>query len=250
MLPAANVLQPLIDVLEAVIKFLHDDAGFGWVMAIIGLTFIVRLAVLPLSLRGIRSMRRMQVIAPKAKELQQKYKDDPQRFQRETMRLYKEEGVNPFSSCLPFLLQFPFFIAIYSLLRGSGFKDDVQASGDAGSLLISSVVENPKGAELIVLIVLFVVTTTATFLYTMTMTPTANPSQRYLFMILPLAIVPFIATAPAGLAVYWIATNVWSLGQQFVVQQIMPAPPPPTPEEIKAARPPPPPPRKKKRRRR
>jgi YidC/Oxa1 family membrane protein insertase len=143
-------------------------------------------------------MRRMQVIAPKAKELQQKYKDDPQRFQRETMRLYKEEGVNPFSSCLPFLLQFPFFIAIYSLLRGSGFKDDVQASGDAGSLLISSVVENPKGAELIVLIVLFVVTTTATFLYTMTMTPTANPSQRYLFMILPLAIVPFIATAPAG----------------------------------------------------
>jgi YidC/Oxa1 family membrane protein insertase len=250
MLPAANVLQPLIDVLDGVIKFLHNDAGFGWVMAIIGLTFIVRLAVLPLSLRGIRSMRRMQVIAPKAKELQEKYKDDPQRFQRETMKLYKEEGVNPFSSCLPFLLQFPFFIAIYSLLRGSSFKTDVIAGGDPGGLGISSVIEKPQGAELVVLIVLFVVTTTATFLYTMTMTPTTNPSQRFLFMIFPLAIVPFIATAPAGLAVYWIATNVWSLGQQFIVQQIMPAPPPPTPEQIKAARPPPPPPRKRKRRRR
>jgi YidC/Oxa1 family membrane protein insertase len=250
MLLVANILQPLIDVLEGVIKFLHDDIGFGWVVAIIGLTFIVRLAVLPLSLRGIRSMRRMQVIAPKAKELQQKYKDDPQRFQREVMALYKQEGVNPFSSCLPLLLQLPFFFAIYSLLRGSSFKADVVASGDPGGLLVSSVVEKPTGAELVVLIVLFVITTAATFLYTMTMTPTANPSQRYMFMILPLAIVPFIAAAPAGLAVYWIATNVWSLGQQFIVQQFMPAPPPPTPEQIKASRPPPPPPRKKKRRRR
>ena len=117
-LPLANILQPLIDVADSIIKFFHDDVGFSWGIAIIALTFTVRVAVLPLSLRGIRSMRRMQLVAPKIQALKEKYKDDPQRFQRETMELYKKEGVNPFSSCLPFILQIPFFIAIYQLLRG------------------------------------------------------------------------------------------------------------------------------------
>jgi YidC/Oxa1 family membrane protein insertase len=247
--PAASILDPLIAPLEAIIKFLHDDVGLNWVMAIIGLTFIVRLAVLPLSLRGLKSMRRMQIVAPELKRIQEKYKDDRQRAQQETMKFYKESGVNPLSSCLPILIQFPFFIAIYQLLRGGSFKADVLAGGDPGGVLISSVVAAPTGAELIVLIVLFIVTTSATFLYTMSTTPTVSGAQRYLFMIFPLAIVPFIANAPAGLAVYWIATNVWSLGQQFLVQQVMPAPPPPSPEEQRAAKPPPPPPRKRKRRR-
>jgi YidC/Oxa1 family membrane protein insertase len=166
------------------------------------------------------------------------------------MKIYREEGVNPLSSCLPFVIQFPFFIAIYQLLRGSSFKADVLASPPPGFLFVQSVVADPTGAELIVLIVLFIVTTSATFLYTMTTTPTATGAQRYMFMVLPLIIVPFIAKAPAGLAVYWIATNVWSLGQQLLVQRLIPAPPPPAPEEKKAARPPPPPPRKRKRRRR
>jgi YidC/Oxa1 family membrane protein insertase len=246
----ANILQPLIAPLEAIIKFLHDDVGMNWALAIIGLTFIVRLVVLPLSLRGIKSMRRMQIIAPELKRIQEKYKDDRQRMQQETMKVYQESGINPLSSCLPLLIQFPFFIAIYQLLRGSGFKDDVLASGNPGGLLVHSVVAAPTGAELIVLIVLFIATTAATFFYTMSVTPTATGAQRYLFMIFPLIVVPFIINAPAGLAVYWIATNVWALGQQLLVQRVMPAPPPPTPEEAKAAKPPPPPPRKKKRRRR
>ena len=248
-LPLANILQPLITPLEAINKFLHNDVGFNWVLAIVGLTFIVRLAVLPLSLRGIKSMRRMQILAPKLKKVQEKYKDDRQRLQQETMKIYQESGINPLSSCLPFVIQFPFFIAIYQLLRGSSFKGDVTASGNPGGVLIHSVISAPTGAELIVLIVLFIVTTSATFLYTMSTTPTATGAQRYMFMIFPLIIVPFIAKAPAGLAVYWIATNVWSLGQQFLVQQIIPAPPPPSPEEERAAKPPPPPPRKRKRRR-
>jgi YidC/Oxa1 family membrane protein insertase len=249
-LPLANIFQPLITPLEAIIKFLHDDVGLNWVLAIIGLTFIVRLVLLPLSLRAIRSMRRMQIVAPELQKLKEKYKDDPQRFQREVMEVYKKEGVNPFSSCLPFLIQIPFFFAIYQLLRGSDFKDDVIASGSAGGVLVHSVVSAPTGAELIVLIVLFIVTTTATFLYTMSVNPTTTGAQRYIFMVLPLAIVPFIISAPAGLAVYWISTNVFSLGQQWIVQKMIPAPSPPTPEEVKASKPPPPPPRKKKRRRR
>ena len=83
----------------------------------------------------------------------------------------------------------------------------------------------------------------------MSTTPTVSGAQRYLFMVFPLIIVPFIAKAPAGLAVYWIATNVWSLGQQLLVQRLIPAPAPPPPEQAAKAKAPPPPPRKKKRRR-
>jgi len=247
-LPLANILQPLEDLADIIIKFVHDDVGMSWGLSIIALTFIVRIAVLPLSLRGIRSMRRMQIVAPKIQALKEKYKDDPQRFQRETMELYKKEGVNPFSSCLPFILQIPFFIAIYQLLRGDTFQQDVEASPPAGFLFVKSVIEAPHGAELIVLIVLFVTTTAASVLLTTATSPTASPAQRYLMLLFPLIIVPFIINAPAGLAVYWIATNVFSLGQQWVVQKVIPAPTKPTPEVAKAAKPPPPPPRKKKRR--
>ena len=248
--PLANILQPLEDLADVVIKFVHDDVGMSWGLSIIALTFIVRIAVLPLSLRGIRSMRRMQIVAPKIQALKEKYKEDPQRFQRETMELYKKEGVNPFSSCLPFILQIPFFIAIYQLLNGDTFQADVEASPPAGFLFVKSVIESPHGAELIVLIVLFVTTTAASVLLTTATSPTASPAQRYLMLLFPLIIVPFIINAPAGLAVYWIATNLFSLGQQWVVQKVIPAPTPPTPEEVKTTKPPPPPPRKKKRRRR
>src|SRR5215212_12080578 len=146
-LPLANILQPLEDLANAIITFCHDDIGLSWGIAIIAMTFIVRLALLPLSLRGIRSMRRMQVVAPKLKELKDKYKDDPQRFQRETMEVYKKEGVNPFSSCLPFILQIPFFIAIYQLLRGDTFQQDVENSPPAGFLFVKSVIESAHGAE-------------------------------------------------------------------------------------------------------
>jgi YidC/Oxa1 family membrane protein insertase len=249
-LPLANILQPLIDLADIIIKFVHDNVGLSWGLSIIALTFIVRLAVLPLSLRGIRSMRRMQIVAPKIQALKEKYKDDPQRFQRETMELYKKEGVNPFSSCLPFILQIPFFIGIYQLLRGDTFQADVMASPPPGFLFVKSVIEAPQGAELIVLIILFVTTTAASVLLTTATSPTASPAQRYLMLLFPLIIVPFIINAPAGLAVYWIATNVFSLGQQWVVQKIIPAPVQPTPEEAKAIKAPPPPPRKKKRKRR
>jgi YidC/Oxa1 family membrane protein insertase len=249
-LPLANILQPLIDVADAIIKFFHDNVGFSWGVAIIALTFTVRIAVLPLSLRGIRSMRRMQIVAPKIQALKERYKDDPQRFQRETMELYKKEGVNPFSSCLPFILQIPFFIAIYQLLRGDTFQHDVTTNPPPGFLFVDSVIKAPTGAELWILIILFVTTTAASVLLTTATSPTASPAQRYMMLLFPLIIVPFIINAPAGLAVYWIATNLFSLGQQWIVQRVMPAPTPPTPDEVKQTKAPPPPPRKKKRKRR
>jgi YidC/Oxa1 family membrane protein insertase len=250
MLVLANILQPLEDLAEAIITFFQEDFGWSWGLAIVGMTFVIRLALLPLSLRGIRSMRRMQLVAPQLKEIQEKYKDDRERQQRAMMELYQKEGVNPFSSCLPFILQIPFFIAIYQLLRGEAFRTDVTESGAPESFLfIESILEKPTGVEMVLLIVLFIATTVLTFLYTTTTTQTATGAQKYIFLALPVFFAPFIATQPAGLGLYWIATNVWSLLQQVVVQQFMPAPTPPSPEEAKAAKPPPPPPRKRKRRR-
>jgi YidC/Oxa1 family membrane protein insertase len=244
------LLQPFVDLADAIINFFEGTVGLSWGLAIVGLTFAVRLMTLPLSLTGIRSMRRMQLVAPELKQVQEKYKDDRERQQREMLALYREHGVNPLASCFPFLLQIPFFIAIYELLRSDTFRDEVISSGASESFLfINSILEKPEGAEMAVLIVLFIATTVLTFLYTTATTQTATGAQRYIFLALPVLFAPLIATQPAGLGLYWIATNVWSLGQQVVVQRVMPMQTPPTPEERAAAKPPPPPPRKKKKRR-
>ena len=241
----ANILQPLIDAAEWVIVFLHDDVGLTWGLAIVGLTFITRALILPLSIKQIRSMRALQALQPQLKEIQERYKDDKERQQREMIGFYKEHGINPLASCWPLLLQLPVFFALYSLLSGDSFQADVEASGSASFLFVDSIVEKPAGAELVILIVLFIVTQLAAGLV---MATKVEGPQRIIMFVFPVLIAPFIITQPAGLAIYWIATNVWTLGQQAVVKQLLPAPEIPTIEEIKATRPPPPPPRKKKRR--
>ena len=244
------IFQPFVDLAEAIIKFFAETIGLSWGLAIVMLTLTVRLLTLPLSITGIRSMRRMQLVAPELKAVQEKYKDDRERQQREMLSLYKEHGVNPLASCFPFLLQIPFFIAVYSLLRGDTFQTDVEDSGKAVDFLfVPDILIPPEGAVKWVLIALFISTTVLTFLYTTATTQTATGAQRYIFLALPLLFAPVIANQPAGLGLYWITTNVWSLGQQVVVQRIMPMPMPVSPEEAKAIKPPPPPPRKKKKRR-
>lgn len=246
MIVAANILQPLIDAAEAVLIFLHDDVGFGWAMAIVGLTFIVRLMILPLSIKQIRSMRALQVLQPKLKEIQERYKDDRERQQRELIAFYRENGINPLASCWPLLLQMPVFLALFYLLRGDDFRTDVMDSPPDGWLFIESLVEKPGGLELGILIALFIATQLAAGLV---MAARVEGPQRAIMFVLPVAIAPFIVTQPAGLGLYWITTNVWTIGQQFVVKQLAPPPEIPTPEELRAAKPPPPPPRKRKRRR-
>jgi YidC/Oxa1 family membrane protein insertase len=250
-LPLANILQPFENIADAIIKFFANTVGLSWGISIIAMTFTIRLAVLPLSLSGIRSMRRLQLLAPQLKEINERYKSDPERKQRELMAIYQKNSVNPFASCLPFIIQIPFFIGIYQLLRSDTFIQDVQTSGKSVSFLfVNSIIEKPTGAEAIVLIILFLVTTALSLLYTTATNPAAaSGAQRYIFLIFPVLFAPFIANQAAGLAVYWIATNVWSLGQQMVVQKLIPAPPPPSEEEKEAKKAPPPPPRKKKRRR-
>jgi YidC/Oxa1 family membrane protein insertase len=245
-IPLANILQPLIDAADAVITFLHDDVGLTWGLAIVGLTFITRLVILPLSLKQIRSMRSLQQHAPELKALQEKYKGDKERLQREMMAFYKENQINPLASCWPLLLQLPVFLALYQLLNSQTFKDQVLNNPPEGFLFIPNLTENATGVELAILIILFIGTQMGAGIVMSSRVQDRN--QRLIMFGLPFLFAPFVATFPAGLAVYWISTNIWTLGQQWVVMTFWPPPKLPTAEEVAAKRPPPPPPRKKKRR--
>jgi YidC/Oxa1 family membrane protein insertase len=247
MIPAANILQPIIDVANDVLVFLHDNLGITYGLAIVFLTFITRALILPLSVKQIRSMREMSAVQPQVKEIQEKYEGDRERIQRETMKLFQEHGVNPFASCLPLLLQMPVFISLFYLLRHDNFKDEVRAAGEQSWLFINDLTEKATGGPLIILLLLYLGTSVIAGLI---MTGrTASSQQRMISMGLPLLFTPIMIGFPAGLLVYWISTNVWTMGQQAVVKTFFPPDEPATPEEVKAAKPPPPPPRKKKRRR-
>ena len=113
----ANILQPLVDFFEGILKFFHDTIGLGWGTSIVFLTLLVRAILLPVTYKSSKSMIRLQQLAPEMKALQTKYKDDPQRLQQETMKFYRENQVNPFASCLPMVAQLPVFLSLYYMLR-------------------------------------------------------------------------------------------------------------------------------------
>ena len=225
-LPVANVLQPLIDIANAVLQFFHDSVGLSWGMSIIALTVVTRAALIPLTYKQLKGMRAMQALQPQIKELQAKYKNDKQRMQQEMMRFYKENKVNPFASCIPLIAQLPVFITLFYTLRHELPPDMGCVAGHCSEygaefLFISDLTAKATGAELIVLIVLYVGTQLLSGFF---MSVTADKSQRTMMFILPLVFVPFILSFPAGLILYWITTNIWTIGQGLVVKKIIPAP--------------------------
>ena len=246
LLLAANPLQPLIDLANSVLTFFHDDLGVGWGVSIILLTFVTRIVILPLSLKQIRSMRSLQAHQPEIKKIQQKYKDDRQRMQREMMAFYQENKINPFASCVPLLLQLPVFLALFYLLRSDEFKDEINAPGSNPNFFDIPLDEAATGGALVILVVLYFVTMVGS---TSIMAASAEGNQKLLMYALPVFFTPFIISFPAGLVIYWITTNVWTMGQQWVVKKLIPPPPQQVEDQKQAAKPPPPPPRKKKRRR-
>jgi YidC/Oxa1 family membrane protein insertase len=249
-IPAANVLQPLIDIANSVLQFFHDNAGLSWGMSIIALTVVARALLIPLTYKSLKGMRAMQALQPRIKEIQAKYKNDKQRMQQEMMAFYKENKVNPFASCIPLIAQLPIFITLFYVLRHELPSDIGCNAGECGSeasfLFIHDLTAKATGAELITLLVLYVGTQLISGLV---MSVTADKSQRTMMLVLPFVFVPFIINFPAGLVLYWITTNVWTIGQQYTIQRLIPAPQVATAEEVAAAKPPPPPPKKKKRRR-
>src|SRR5262245_3781194 len=229
MLPIANVVQPLVDACQWVLEFWHDRLGdfpgsWGW--SIILLTFTVRLFILPLTFKGVKGMQRLQQLQPEIKRIQERYKDDRQRMNQEVMAFYQREKVNPLSSCMPLILQIPFFIALFSLLRSTTFKEDI--AGNPGFLFIDNLAGKATGATLAILIVLYVGTQLIASVITAI---SADPTQRRIMLALPFFFVIFIINFPAGLIVYWITTNVWTIGQQLLVRKMYPKPDPLDPRD-------------------
>lgn len=240
LIPFANPLQPLIDVLEQVLLFFHDTIGVGWGFAIILLTITVRLVLLPLTLKQVTSMQRLQVLAPEMKAIQAKYRDDKQRQQQEMMKFYRENRVNPLASCLPLLFQLPFFIALFYMLQDDLRRDicgqtakacadataaqfaSVGASPGAESFLfISDLTYKATGGVLVFLIVLYVASQLGSGLLS---SASMDRNQRMIMLGLPIVFVAFIINFPAGLLVYWITTNLWTIVQQLIVRKTVGVP--------------------------
>jgi YidC/Oxa1 family membrane protein insertase len=227
-----NPLRPIEDLLTNGLEWLHSSVGLSWAWAIIVLTVLVRMVILPLTIKQIRSMQRLQVHAPELKALQQKYKHDKQRMNEEVMKFYRENKVNPAASCLPILLQIPIFIALFFVLRD--FDDEVfpeyqemgETFADLGWLgIVPSITENINTHwSGWLLLVIYVGSQVASTFF---MSTTMDPRQRYIFLALPFVIVPFILSFPMGLMLYWSTTNLWTVGQGVVTRRLVPKPEPP-----------------------
>jgi len=180
----------------------------------------------------------MQRLAPEMKALQAKYKDDKQKQQQELMALYKEHSVNPFGSCLPLVAQLPVFLSLFYMLRHD-LRIDIcgqaaKACGEVGQperfLFVPDITDKATGAVLVVLLVLYI---GSQLLSSVFMSASVDRNQRLLMMGLPFLFTPFIVGFPAGLIVYWITTNFWTVGQGVIVRRQMPPIVPP--DKAKAA---------------
>ncbi|MBA3263572.1 MAG: membrane protein insertase YidC [Thermoleophilaceae bacterium] len=216
-----SILSPLIDACQWILEFWHDLVGGSWGWSIILLTFTVRIAILPLTFKGVKSMQRLQTLQPEIKKIQERYKDDRQRMNQEVMAFYQREKVNPLGSCLPLVLQIPFFISLFYLLRSGEFQRDI--AGNTGFGPIDDLAEKITGDPVLLgtLIVLYVATQLAASAVTAF---SADPTQRRIMFALPFVFVIFIVNFEAGLIVYWITTNVWTIGQQLLVKKLYPKP--------------------------
>lgn len=218
MLVLANILQPLVDAEEWTLERLHS-IGLGWGLAIVGLTVLVRMTTVPLVMRQFRAQRELREHMPELKRLQKRHKEDKERLAREMQDYYREHGINPLSAFLPLLVQIPVFISLYYVMRS-----DVKSGlfGDSGFLFIPHLSDKPHGAVLAVLVLGYLASQiTGSLIATRTM----QGGQRGFMLALPLLFVGIVARFPAGLAVYWITTSLWTLGQQVTMWRLAPAVP-------------------------
>ena len=255
----STALQPLEYVVATIMVGWHTvfsaiglppASGWTWALSIVGLVVVIRILLIPLFVKQIRASRAMQLIQPQMKKIQEKYKGKTdtasrQAMQQETMALYKESGTNPFSSCMPILLQSPIFFALFRVLNGipqgktvGPLNAELVAQADQatifGAPLSATFVHAPNTATRIVTVILIILMSLSTFttqrqLMTKNMPASAldNPfarQQKVLLYVLPLFFAISGINFPIGVLIYWLTTNLWSMGQQFYVIRRMPAP--------------------------
>ena len=219
------ILEPIERPLTWLLEELHV-LGLSWAWAIVATTIIVRTLLLPLTVRQIHSMQRLQAHAPEMKAIQQRYKNDRPKQQEELMKFYKENRINPASSCLPILLQIPVFLALFFVLRD--FENEVYPNYPDSELgwmfdLVPNITDKLSDDPLsaVVLLILYAASQTTS---TLLMSTTMDKMQRYLLLALPLIFLFFVVNFPAGLMIYWVTTNLWTTGQGLITRKLRPTP--------------------------
>ncbi len=220
-------LTPLEHAARHVLNWLHFTIGLTWAWSIVALTVIVRMLLVPLTVKQIHSMQSLQRHAPQMKEIQKKYKHDKQKQNEELMKFYKENQINPAASCLPMLVQLPVFIALYYSLRHFAKEPAALHPGSLSFLhFIPSIADHTTSHwGGFVLLVVYVGSQMASTLF---MSATVDKMQRTLFMVMPLVFVFVIARFPAGLVLYWVTTNLWTVGQGLITRRLVPKTPAPS----------------------
>ena len=219
----ASLLTPLEDLLRHILNALHS-VGLPWAWSIVGLTIIVRMLLVPLTVKQIHSMQNMQAHAPQMKEIQRKYKGDRTKLNEELMKFYKENNINPAASCLPLLAQLPIFIGLFYTLRHFAKHPP---PGDLSWLhFVPNIAKHANSHwSGYVLLTIYVLSQVASTYF---MSGTMQQSQRVLMMVLPIVFIPFILRFPTGLVLYWMTTNLWTVGQGLITRRLMPKVAPPT----------------------
>ncbi|MEU5613318.1 membrane protein insertase YidC [Streptomyces sparsogenes] len=256
-----TILGPLYYVVSWIIVQFHafyslvfdKNSGWAWGLSIVSLVVLIRICLIPLFVKQIKATRNMQALQPKMKAIQERYKNDRQRQSEEMMKLYKETGTNPLSSCLPILAQSPFFISLYQVLnhiannRTVGFIDQSlldsarQAHIFGAPLSVKFMSSASKveslGASLTdvrVVTVIMIVLMSASQFFTQRQLMTKNvdlsvktpfmQQQKMLMYVFPVMFAVFGINFPVGVLVYWLTTNVWTMGQQMYVIRRNPTP--------------------------
>ena len=256
-----TVLWPIKWVIEAILVFFHEvltavgmnaDDGLTWVLSIVGLTLVVRAALIPIFVRQIKSQRKMLEVAPQLKKIQDKYKGKKDQFSREamsreTMAMYKKTGTNPLSSCLPLLLQMPIFFGLFSVLQnaqhegvGVGLLTTSLSKSFGESVFLGAPLKlaistaNGNVTVIVIASIMVVLMTTSQFITQLQImsknqAPETKASPMYKQQRMLLYVLPFVFlfsgfTFPLGVMFYWLVSNMWTMGQQFIVIRNMPTP--------------------------
>ena len=230
-----SILTPIEDVLTWALEWLHTTLGLTWAWSIIALTITVRILLVPLTVKQIHSMQRMQQHLPEMKEIQKRYKNDKRKQNEELMKFYRDNQINPASSCLPVIPQIPIFFALYFVLRG--FNKEIFPKYPKSDLswlnFVPSITANITSHwSGYVLLVVYVASQIASTWFM----PTQSKGQRVIFLFLPLVFAFFIldppggTTFPVGLLLYWMTTNLWTVGQGLVTRGLRSKTPPPPPK--------------------
>ena len=211
-----KIFGPIVDVLGGVLLYFHQNLGIAWWLSIVMLTVIVRSLLFPLTVKQVKSMRAMQDLKPRMDRVRAQFKDNPQRQREEMAKLYQDQGVNPLGGCLPILVQMPVFIGMFYVIRKFGgtpgrTPPEYESFTHGGILWFQNLSQADPYYLLPIISALTMLAATEIT------SKNVDPQQRWLMRLLPVGFTAFLLNFPAGLFMYWITSNMMTLGQNYVI---------------------------------